>query len=81
MKQKASLLKIEKGIPIPAGNHRASTGITSRFRKMEVGDSILIQKSQKGSAYTCARMVGAQVKIRSEGDDTARVWVVKKAAA
>ena len=71
-------IKIEKGIPVPLGSYTRHTGITSLFRKMEIGDSILIPESKKRSAYNCSRQIGALVKIRLDGKEMVRVWLIKK---
>ena len=66
-------MKIEKGIPIPAGRCRAYP-----FASMEVGDSFELPLSQtqivSSSAYGFGQRHGMKFKLRRTDTNTARIW-------
>ena len=67
------MFDIEKEVPIPAG----SGGLGKYpWRKMEVGDSFLVPRSQmsrEGYRPVPPTSLGIKVSIRKEGDGV-RVW-------
>ena len=69
------MFEIEKEVPIPAGS-----GGRGKYpwRKMEVGDSFLVPRSQmsrEGYRPVPTSSLGIKVSIRKEGDGV-RVWRV-----
>jgi hypothetical protein len=73
-----SEIKIEKGVPIPQKHDSQKRGsLTATLKAMEVGDSFLYAKSQRGALPTVARHAGIRVATRSEGADHVRVWRVE----
>lgn len=67
-------MNIEKGIPIPPkkGKH------TLLLHKMEIGDSVLVDRTKSTAMRYAAKKAGFAVVTREEGDKT-RVWKVDKA--
>lgn len=67
---------IETGIPIPERNQRNS--ITAALKKMEIGDSFVIEKSRQTSVGPLARQLGIKIatKVDEKQSDKIRVWRV-----
>jgi hypothetical protein len=63
--------KIEKNVPIPANGF--TQGLTAAIRRMVVGDSILIEETQRSSALAAARKAKIRITSRKVGDKV-RVW-------
>ena len=63
--------KIEKGIPLPPAGR--GNGAKSRWAELEIGDSVVITKSERAAAYNHAKKRGKKFESRLvEGG--ARVW-------
>ena len=68
-------IKIEKGIPLP--KRRKWGDIAKELRKMNVGDSFVVEIEQRGSINTAFRRLGFCCATEKIDDKTARVWRVK----
>lgn len=66
--------QIEKGVPIPPKYSNKNAGITACLRKLEIGDSIVVDNSVKPSIYNLAKRMGIKITARREHLDTTRVW-------
>lgn len=70
-------LKIEKGIPMPDKRHYRKNPIMDAIKKMEIGDSVLMErKSVNGMGYRAVKL-GYQFSTRKEGEGAVRVWRTK----
>lgn len=70
---------IDKNVPLP-GMH----GVTGTLRRLEVGDSFLIQDaspSHRTQVYHAASRLGIKVSVRVIGANELRVWRVEGGAA
>lgn len=61
---------IEKGVPMK----QRETGLTEALKKMEVGDSIVVRKSIRGSITSYNGRLGIKTAIRSISETEIRVW-------
>jgi len=69
---------IEKNIPISNfGTKKPKGPLRLTIEKMEIGDSILVFSSKRGTAYATAQAVGVKIKTRIEDVDYVRIWRVK----
>lgn len=73
-------IKIESGIEIPSKMHKS--GLTSVLRRMNVGESFLIEAHHAAeSVHSCARHVkGIKVSTRKvdvDGKIMIRIWRIK----
>ena len=67
-------IKIQKGVPIPPPRGKYPWG------DMEVGDSFVTERkgiSARAAGYAKRDGTGKEVRVRSQGDGTARVWRIK----
>ena len=71
-------MKIEKNVPI--SSHRKRGKYSSIAQKMEEGDSVLCENSEKGIVLRSAisKCKGYKPLGRKQQDGTYRVWKVKK---
>lgn len=67
-------IKIEKGIPLPAGKRR--TGLAHSLRNMVAGDSFLFPEIKRNTVYATARANKIKVSVIAVGDGQVRVWRV-----
>jgi hypothetical protein len=67
-------IKIEKGIPIP---ERIATGLTTVFRVLRPGDSVLIPIGLQARCHKVAKNLGIGIVTRKETKDMVRVWRVR----
>lgn len=73
----ASVLKIEKGVPLPK-THGCKKGYAAILRAMEVGDSVVIP-GRPHVAHNTIRYIGGNKEThtcRAEGEGF-RVWRIK----
>ncbi len=63
-------IKIEKGVPIPSRGGEISTAL----RRMEKGDSFLIEKKKRGVVGIIAGRAGIGILTRFEANGIIRVW-------
>ncbi len=61
---------IEKNVPMP-GRKR---GLTNALRQMDVGDSTMIDETQRRSVYACASAAGVKVTTQKQPTGDWRVW-------
>jgi len=55
-----------------------NVGITSKLRKLNVGDSMVLPKTARHVVHTCASQIGMKVVTRSLGSkDSFTVWRVE----
>lgn len=66
---------IEKGIPMP-GRKGALPSIAATLRKMDIGDSFVVDKQQCINARVIANRLGMKVSFRQLNDKSGRVWRV-----
>ena len=67
------MYKIEKNVPMPTARGYAK-GLTDAIRRMEVGDSFVIEKLKRQSVYgTASRLGDRKISVR-EVDGAYRVW-------
>lgn len=69
-------MKIEKGIPIPMKKANSKNNFATILRSMEVGDSILFDRTETkpSSFYVCARRLGLKITVRELDEKQSRVW-------
>ena len=67
------MYEIEKNVPMPTGRGYAK-GMTDAIRRMEVGDSFVIEKLKRRSAYVAAKRLGDRKISVREVDGAYRVW-------
>ena len=67
------MYKIEKNVPMPTAR-RYAKGMTDAIRRMEVGDSFVIEKAKRRSAYAIAWSLGDRKISVREVDGPYRVW-------
>lgn len=67
------MYEIEKNVPLPTAVER-SKGLTYTMRRMEVGDSILIDKGLGGFAHSIAKKLGDRKIATRTVDGACRVW-------
>jgi hypothetical protein len=65
-------MNIDKNIPIPN-----RSGQTAILRKLEVGDSFLIEEKKRTNVVPLANGVGIKVKTAKESDGWVRVWRIE----
>ena len=68
-------LKIEKNIALPP--RRAGGEVNATARRMEVGDSVKVDKYQVTALCQGIRRHGSQAAMRKIDDKTWRVWRTK----
>ena len=67
------MYEIEKNVPMPT--HRGyAKGMTDAIRRMEVGDSFVIEKANRQSVYAVAWRLGDRKFSVREVDGAYRVW-------
>ena len=66
-------IKIEKGIPI---SQRRGSGITEVMRKMDIGDSFVVDCSARNGIGALAKNAGIKTTTRTI-DGKVRVWRIK----
>lgn len=67
------MYEIEKNVPMPTPRGYAK-GLTDAIRRMEVGDSLVIERWMRASVYVIAKRLGDR-KITVRGvDGGCRVW-------
>lgn len=66
------MYEIEKNVPMPTGGY--AKGLTDAIRRMEVGDSFVIEKLKRQSAYMAAKRLGDRKISVWEVDGAYRVW-------
>ena len=72
-----AIVKIEKNIPMPEGNARGRTPIWQNLlREMEVGDSVVVARSQAFSIKKASMKIGMKTKQSGKGcaQGEVRVW-------
>lgn len=67
------MYEIEKNVPLPTTVER-SKGLTYTMRRMEVGDSILIEKGLSALAHSVAKKLGDRKIATRTVDGKCRVW-------
>lgn len=73
--------EVFKGVPIPIGQHG---GVPSQLRRLQIGDSFLIPKSDltkntRASLFVSASRAGIKIMTRST-EEGLRVWRVEKSS-
>ena len=73
-------MKVEKNIPIPAKKVNAKNNFVTLLKSMEVGDSVLFDrtKTKQSSFYVCARRLGYKITMRELDEKQTRVWLISK---
>lgn len=66
--------EIRDDIPLPSAGK--TNGLSAAFRKMTVGQSVIVPAEQQVSIHACARSVGARMRTRNNGNGTVTVWCV-----
>ena len=69
-------LVIEKNIPVPT-RAKHGTGITATARKMEVGDSFLVEGPARKGIYTYLRYLAPMRFTTRTVDGGIRIWRVE----
>tara|TARA_R100000655_G_scaffold100831_1_gene145487 strand:- start:453 stop:683 length:231 start_codon:yes stop_codon:yes gene_type:complete len=71
--------KIEKGIPIPIKRANSKNNFVSIVRSMEVGDSILFDRTEivPSSFYVSARRLGFKITVREIDEKQSRLWRIE----
>jgi len=69
-------MKIEKGISIPIKRANSKNNFAAILRSMEVGDSILFDRTiiKPSSFYVCAGRLGLKITVREIDEKQSRVW-------
>lgn len=70
------MFNIEKNIPLEEKTkhkNESLKGMTAFLRTLEIGDSILIEKSIRGGIYQTARQAGVKIKAKRENEKV-RIW-------
>ena len=67
------MYKIEKNVPMPTARGYTK-GLTDALRRMEVGDSFVIEKAKRQSVYGTAKRLGDRKISVREVDGAYRVW-------
>ena len=67
---------IEKGIPIPPRGAASGSSITVTVKRMEVGDSIVVDKHGNWSARVCSQRIGVKLCARRIDEKSWRMWRV-----
>lgn len=70
---------IEKGVPIPAHQHKTSLELIELMKSMDVGDSFAYSDDTKSKSGTvrfreAAKNAGITVTIRSQSNGQFRLW-------
>jgi hypothetical protein len=68
--------QIEKGLPIPPearGNKVNPNSVMGTLRRMEVGDSLLIDRPQK-ACVTHNKLIGMKFTTRKVSENQTRIW-------
>jgi len=71
--------EIEKGIPIPPKrncDHTNPNGIRMVLVNMDVGESIVVSKTQLQTARIYAKTINIKIETRKIEDNKYRVWKV-----
>lgn len=68
-------INIESGIPVPSKNEGKST-LTSLFRKLKIGDSMLLPVYMRTSMSSYAKLARIKITCRSISKLEFRVWRV-----
>ena len=72
------MFKIEKGVPMTAPSRDRSGRWKDLLRKMEVGDSVLLEsQTQATSIRNTAKRMGMQVRCQQQDDESFRAWRIK----
>lgn len=75
MKKSDLLYEIEKNIPIPPPSQWGKN--LNFIKKLEVGDSFVVEKRSRGSIVTSARRTEIVLATRVLEDGRVRVWRTK----
>jgi len=69
------MIKIEKDVPLPpVGTRSTEQGYTQTFRKMEIGDSVVMDFALQSSIYNCSKLAGIKIATRKINNSQMRVW-------
>lgn len=73
-------MEVEKNVPIPAKKVNAKNNFVTLLKSMEVGDSILFDrtKTRPSSFYVCAGRLGYKITMREIDEKQARIWLISK---
>lgn len=71
---KGITLKIDRNVPIPPRTRAGNESITSVVRRMQVGDSLLVDRNWAHSIRACAHAAGIKMVVRRMSEDKARIW-------
>ena len=73
-------MEVEKNVPIPAKKVNAKNNFVTLLKSMEVGDSILFDrtKTKPSSFYVCARRLGYKITMRELDEKQTRFWLISK---
>jgi hypothetical protein len=70
--------EIEKGVPIPPREGRTRPdSFAGHLRKMEVGDSIIVNQRQRNGAFASAHTLKIKLLSRQQSDGTIRIWRIE----
>ena len=67
------MYEIEKNVPMPTAR-RYTKGLAATIRRMEVGDSFVIEKARRCTVYIIAKKLGDRKLSVREVDGACRVW-------
>ena len=73
-------MKVEKNVPIPVKKANAKNNFVTLLKSMEVGDSILFDrtKTKPSSFYVCARRLEYKITMRELDEKQTRIWLISK---
>lgn len=72
--RRADLLPIDKGVPLPAGNHLRRGVIANTLKAMSPGDSFVCERKSKAAVYDNAKKLRIKVVISKIAANKYRVW-------
>jgi hypothetical protein len=65
---------IEKGVPMPTQDWRIKSGLNQTLLSMEVGDSVVLNKSERNGLGAMSQRLGRRFTVRKIDDTTFRAW-------
>jgi|TARA_R100000482_G_scaffold113436_1_gene56063 S-adenosylmethionine:tRNA-ribosyltransferase-isomerase (queuine synthetase) len=73
------MYKVEKNVPIPIKRANSKNNFVSILRSMEVGDSILFDRTKikPSSFYVSARRLGFKITVREIDEKQSRLWRIE----
>lgn len=72
-KPAATEFVVEHGVPLPPPGERQG-GVAATFRKMRVGDSVVMPSKKRSCIFSVAKATGIRATVRRIDDKSFRVW-------